>query len=154
MKVQDLRIDNWIWHKRQQKAVQVKQIMGSGERMTIWFNENFTQKGSYWSDSKQYEGIDLTTELLEDYGFYDRTIDKEWVLQVQIFNEDTDDEQGVRLVWDNVDKDFNIEFHARSEDKDFFEDSHFMITPVKELHELQNLYYSLTGKELEMIVKK
>lgn len=159
LNVNEIRLGNWLWHSQYQKAVTVKQIHVQGysqnfpAKTIIWFNDDWKAGSKFYSELKQFEGIDITPELLEDYGFYDRIIGKQWVLQIEIFNENQLNEQGVRLVWDDEEKKMSIEMHSRDESEEFYEQSHFYETKVTELHQLQNLYQSLTGNELKAAVQ-
>jgi len=129
MNVNDLRIGNLI-----------KPIPNEKEEIinTISYVEGVTNDGfiftngfrlGYYSDNEDFEPIQITEEWLIKFGFK-KSAESEWYnlpyFQIEIV----------------VDKNNDFTFCVAN---------NFVIKHVKYIHELQNLYYSIKGIELQLI---
>jgi hypothetical protein len=125
MKIQELRINNWILFGEKMR-VQVSSLKGSG-----WIETYITADG----DISHYTGIPLTPETLEKAGF--EVEDKAYMtLRVN---------DVLKFVWADSDVDNVWLFYVAN-------DLHLCLSdvPATKVHELQNLFYSLTGTELQI----
>ena len=143
MKSNELRIGNYVFSAEDNKHGEVFQIDSSG---IIFVNKN----GNRWQDLKNIQPIPLTEEILFKCGFEKvKNKDKEYLIEYightaqkaryAIFGTDIFitkvDKRG--LLWRSIDCDFMVLFYHKS-------------IPIKYLHQLQNLYFALTGQELEI----
>ena len=143
MNANELRIGNYVFSAEDNKTGEVLQIDSSG---IIFANKN----GNRWQDLKNIQPISLTEEILLKCGFEkvknkDKEDLREYIghtaqkARYAIF--DTDifitkvDKRG--LLWRGIECDFMVLFYHKS-------------IPIKYLHQLQNLYFALTGQELEI----
>ena len=143
MKSNELRIGNYVFSAEDNKNGEVFQIDSRG---IVFVNKN----GNRWQDLKNIQPIPLTEELLLKCGFEkvknkDKEDLREYIghtaqkAKYAIF--DTDifitkvDKRG--LLWRGIGCDFMVLFYHKS-------------IPIKYLHQLQNIYFALTGQELEI----
>jgi hypothetical protein len=115
----ELRICNWVMFQEDSTICNVKEIALDG--LLVWFPE---KKVETWIELDQFGPIPLTPEILEKAGFKNKGH--------EIFVKDR-----IQL-WAHL---------AYYLDEDL-EEAHFIPVDVTSLHQLQNLYYSLTGQEL------
>lgn len=144
IKPEELRIGNWVCFKSWRKEVD-KYIYGNVVSIDIW-HPNKTASIVY-SDEDNGLGahntgmnfeklipIPLTPEILVKLGFSDRGWNKEENLYLDITDTNgsiaTTDNGGFEIIADH-------------------EDSYYTLPlKIKYLHQLQNLYFALTGNEL------
>lgn len=116
----ELRIGNWVVYNHPKKPYNIQMDLDHLCRVAI--------------EQANYEPIPLTPELLEKYGF------------VKING-------GGIAAWQiKISKDASIEWHDDNSVLigDYFGEGYnpFAIENISTLHQLQNLYYALTGEEL------
>lgn len=130
MKANELRIGNWIFDAGdEQKSFQIEQICKDSDGFSGYYVvfRNGSFKSSISSDLIQ--PIVLTPEILEKCGFdYDASYE---VPKVQ---------KGNFILWDGFDGSFSANFGGLTR----------LDVYVIHLHQLQNLYFALTGEELEV----
>jgi len=145
IKTNELRVGNWVLHH--QSPLQIESIWRTGI--------NATPSQSYGmceiepdAEFEVIEPIRLTPEILDKCGFEQRPIDTE-VCYCLPYKRPLSKEAKHDLVL--LDYAFASEEHKgeyaaaiREHDRDI----QFAITMVKYLHQLQNLYFSLTGTDL------
>ena len=125
MKGTELRLANWVsrsWGKG--KPLQISGFMAD----TVWFKYG---KNEYFSDLKNIKPIPLTEEWLVKFGFYncDNSIDR----------------------WFQISRDSLLKIFVSANGDTFlafYGDERIM--KIDYLHQLQNLYFALTNKELEI----
>ena len=143
MKATELRLNNLVYFEFDFK-LQIHLIIPKDLRLMQKVEQMFKE------ESELYRPIPLTEEMLLKCGFVkvknkDKEDLREYVgrtvqkAKYAIF--DTDifitkvDKRG--LLWRNIECDFMVLFYHKS-------------IPIKYLHQLQNLYFALTGQELEI----
>lgn len=122
----ELRLNNWVYSPE----------VGSNVQITLLSNDNWLGLSSVTWDQpscEEIEPITLTEEILLKCGFEARGYF--W------FDLYLDERTKLTLGWH---PDGRIDFEM-SINKIYFDISH-----IKHLHQLQNLYFSLTNKELEI----
>lgn len=123
----DLRIDNWVSSKRHKGLfTQIHTVMPNSVR--LWCNPLAT---GYKFD--EIEGILITPEIMEKAGFV-KTYEHYYFNQNIWVNS-----FGFRIAVDNTENTVNIPHN----DCGYY-------TRLVYLHQLQNLYHSLTGTELKI----
>lgn len=128
----ELRIGNLIYYKRTPIITEIKIVLAVFDNNIILINEG-NQDGASWPKSTpQFEPIELSYDLLtESCGFIDYAKNG----------------MGCRIEVNSVDELCfycdNGELRYQTKGSGFTRDF-----GVKYLHQLQNLYYMLTGKEL------
>ena len=143
METNELRIGNYVFSAEDNKTGEIFQIDSRG---IIFVNKN----GNRWQDLKNIQPIQLTEEILLKCRFEKvKNKDKEGlreyightaqkaryaIFDTDIFITKVDKRS---LLWRSVDCDFMVLFYHKS-------------IPIKYLHQLQNLYFALTGEELEI----
>jgi hypothetical protein len=85
-------------------------------------------------DNEEFEPIPLTPEIVEKCGFVNKAVHEFWMSK-----------QATHL-WANVA--YSMTGHVLL--KDTIHSGSVRITNIKFLHQLQNLYFALTGEELEI----
>lgn len=131
MKPQDLRIGNWVvldWTGDKHSLNEEVQIL------------NFQVLKEFETGDRQYSGILLTEEWLEKFGLIKKYLKNPFEEGGYDLKED-----GNRWYsW--VDKGtFNLEIQTNGE---IWFEIYSCYRHIQYVHELQNLYFSLTGKEL------
>lgn len=126
----ELRIKNLVIHKGSFKNI--GQI-GIGHVTLNQKNEDIDNLFVYkYSDINP---IPLTHEILEKAGFvYDET-NEEYTIGGIDFDANDQDIEKTFILWSDNKEDFEC---------------YFSDIPIKSLHQLQNLYFALTGEELEI----
>jgi hypothetical protein len=131
MKANELRIGNWVMAYN--SPVQIESIDKDGGINYTSANDEWTVDYWFVYQIKEIDPIPLTPEILEKAGFsnpynigYHLYIDKE---NTEGFGINFDDEG-----WDIGQNHEMFKFHSE----------------LKHLHQLQNLYYALTGEELQI----
>ena len=118
----ELRLGNLVYDSNKRE----RYVSAIGVGNTIWFDDKADYSPKYYSDHKNIHPIPLTTEWLEKFGF-DKRFDSYW--KSAYSNGDC---------WD---------FIIQNETEGVFV---FKFTKIQYIHELQNLFWILTGKELEV----
>jgi hypothetical protein len=124
MKPNELRIGNYISDIHSESGMW--KIVSLGERIVKYGNY---KPNIYTSGYENLRPILLTTEILEKCGF-EKEYQSEWTIKYSLIKDG-------RFGFD-----WNKSFDWRSR----FYAEHF--NHIKHLHQLQNLYYALTGEEL------
>lgn len=120
MNIKELRIDNWILYGKKMR-VQVCSVKGNG-----WVETYITADG----DISHYSGIPLTPEILDKAGFGhegDGVYCDRWIMQIKL-------NKGIYTAH-------------------LFEEvggETWYIKDIYYVHQLQNLYYEVTGTELKI----
>lgn len=146
MKTNELRIGNWI--KYEDKLVQVVQLsslMILCQRDENQFLVNCTPK--------VFQPIELTEEVLVKIGFV--KVHKKNIVGFNNVNEfilknDINDNEFVNISYHLFESGNSI---INIEQGDYYsgiDDNYIYKLNIKYLHELQNIYYCLTGEELEV----
>ena len=125
MKAQELRIGNWIEHNQNKKDMYTTVQPST-------FSVNIEQ---------HFKPIPLTEEWLVRFGFEIDQTSEEAYLKIN-----TDFNNGSTFSLDCFIADYSFMINERSDDGD----SHTSFIPkkLKYVHQLQNLYFALTGDEL------
>ena len=121
MKSNELRIGNWVFNG-QNIQVTPKQIE--------WFNE-----GVY-----DLLPIELTEEWLFRFGFYQRDIQLRSGIYVNAFENDT--------LFIHVEISDKKQYHVAIDSNRITE---YLPNTIRFVHQLQNLYFALTGEELKLL---
>jgi len=120
MNANELRIGNKILFAEDGTEFTVTDILGNG------FNVKNEEENT-WIEAEQFEGITLTEEWLLSFGFYKSM---SWTYAIEL-------EGNLKLVYYLGEKGWSIGFKSYSD-----------FANLKYVHQLQNLYFALTGKEL------
>jgi hypothetical protein len=120
MNANELRIGNKILFAEDGTEFTVTDILGNG------FNVKNEEENT-WIEADQFEGVTLTEEWLLSFGFY-KTMS--WTYAIEL-------EGNLKLVYYLGEKGWSIGFKSYSD-----------FTNLKYVHQLQNLYFALMGKEL------
>lgn len=132
VKALQLRIGNFIYSPYHGKQMQVDEIsdkflvLNDGMKLQIWF------------DNYEFEGIPLTTQVLEAFGFI--RINKASALFVKCSNE-ADNECFILQSKEDTYHDWIVTYTYGSQKV-------VLKRTIRYLHELQNMYYNFTGEEL------
>lgn len=137
MKVQDLKIGNWVQFRHTETPV----LITLGDFVREYKEEHL----------EDYEPIPLTEEWLVKFGFEKNEFNSEKYGYGVEYVLETNGVDGFILVYQD---DFSIGILGRKED--------FGISPnidlFRNVHQLQNLYFALTGQELQtdenMVLRK
>ena len=124
MQANELRIGNWV---NDMVGTPLKVVAITDDDRIIYSADG----GNYLFEIKYAKGIPLTSEILERCGFEKGCLVKELNNEWMIYYNNG--------MWLQVEK---AEHPYICERKDLFH--------IKYLHQLQNLYYALTGSELEI----
>lgn len=129
MEAEEFRVGNYLYYRDESHLLQVSNI-GSNGFETV--DENGLLYGS--DDILDYNPIPLTEQLLLDFGFENTQIG---LFQIKVLSRGS------------------INIHTNRRDIKFVElgtTGHYLfgVVDVKFVHHLQNLYFSLTGKELRI----
>lgn len=125
----ELRIGNTIYHDG--KAVSVFSMSMVDGKMVIVYTFNDTDSRTYYEFPSEFDPILLTSEWLERFGFNKR------------------DDGGSIDWWRGIGKitsDWWVKITEIKDSNYFFYRSGDH--PIKYVHQLQNLYFALTGEEL------
>lgn len=124
VKANELRLGNWIIYLRNNLVNEYQKVLTVSE-YTITVNEYNQDGACYPKDISVFKPIPLTPEILEKAGF----------------------SQG-NIFW-KIEKDIKISVGGgRANIGSNFSTSAIFTVDVKYLHQLQNLYFALTGEEL------
>jgi hemerythrin superfamily protein len=124
MKAQELRINNWVFIPGIDRYVKVSAIYKSHFRCEDSNGVSFDE-----SLRINYHPIPLTPEILEKCGFIEK-LNRQWS-----FGEN------------QITHDYMITVrYSKIIDGFYYQNAHFRL---RHLHQLQNLYFALTGEELE-----
>lgn len=141
---QEVRLGNWVLIPNNRKIlipVHPKQIKGISKFGELDFTEHDYQEELVFS-CKHCGGIELTDDILLKCGFNEGTEtvnEKEFYIQktdglyrltLEFYINKKDDKYFIELEWDGYGSKIEI--------------------PIMYVHELQNLYLTLTGKELQI----
>ena len=102
-----------------------------------------------WDISKKYEPIPITEEWLLKFGFiedsfeYIKIISPDGILGIRLNPYDVDFEEIGVCIFQKDDTGITEEH----------ENHYVFLDSIKYIHQLQNLYFALIGKELEYVVK-
>lgn len=145
MKAEELRIGNLVYWNIPEKLNVLHEVVG------IFQNRLQTQPISLGNSMEEYLPIPLTHEWLTKFGFQIRTIDYNLeadnypcyeIFLLTPFTYDNYLRCNAKLNrWCIIQK-----IHDSDEEADWCE----IMFSLKYVHQLQNLYFSLTGKELEL----
>ena len=134
MKANELRIGNWIFDAGdEQKPFQIEEIRKNGEGFKCYYI--VFRNGSFKSsiDSDLIEPIELTPEILEKCGFVKHGV-------LYIHPSTMNFEMYNRAKLEGV-----YRWYAGRNQKDYFLG---VSNEIKHMHQLQNIYFALTGEEL------
>ena len=127
MKVSELRIGNYITYESRADTDEVMEVV-AGSLYRI--NE---------SDGDGYSPIPLTEEWLLKFGFEERIEYEDFVIKIPSDHNDAE-------------RSFYIQLNGLSglnyKDDSIDTESFHLNTIIKSVHQLQNLYFALTGEEL------
>lgn len=133
MNAKDLRIGNYINYFN--KAVKVngisKNMMDATSMVGRIDGEFINGNGTVSNEPNAFDGIRLTDEWLLKFGFYSDIIF-----------------EGDSPIYTLEGNDFNIDFHTLQPIDSGFPIANYKI---KYIHQLQNLYFALTGNELTIL---
>jgi len=143
MKASELRIGNYIYDDFNEVHI-VEKIEsqkfndwnGSEPSLIVFSKLKETQNGMYTCDV--VSGIPLTVEWLLKFGF-NRHDDGSVSAQFSIGTNPVTKDFMMYLIWIKSSKDYSLKYFP------FYRNGHHII---KYVHQLQNLYFALTGKEL------
>lgn len=133
METRQLRIGNWVENIKSGRKVEVLEVLTT--RILIKAAPELRYTKTITSPSSSYKGIELTPELLEQCGFVKR--EDEYVFWPELQNIE------YRLV-DFYGWIFSIGFFNWNNE----------ITIIQYLHQLQNLFFALSGEELQVNISK
>lgn len=133
MKIQDLRIGNYVSHP-ESKLDKIKEIIFKHDEYAVTFENTHCGYYLYLDSDEIVTGIDLTSEIIELLGFETK---KHWDYSTKKYSKDGYDFEFVICYPKGNFKNYRFNF----------EYGHF---EIKYIHELQNLYYMLTGGELSL----
>lgn len=148
MKANELRIGNWINIYDDYNS----EVTGFTEDGDVWFVKNPTDIKCAWNISR-IKPIPLTEEWLVKFGFENWGLGTQWNNQYESY---------VRYVLHNVlDGTSNFEVHYIKSTYGDTEHYQYIIAcdeddrinwgeDIKHVHQLQNLYFALTGEELHL----
>lgn len=118
MKAQDLRLGNYIEYTDDSRECIIKEIDGHG--CVVFFDDDGVEN---WIELLQLSPIQITHDWLVKFNF-----DLEWIIE------------------------HNTKFICLYQEGDSFYYSadmhHHTSAPIKYVHQLQNLFFALTGEEL------
>lgn len=126
MEAKELKIGNWVLAKGE--MTEVSDILYDGINMN--WNHELSAVDFYWKDIK---GIPLIPELLAKAGF---TKIKDGFMSPDIY-----ERKYTRVL-------VTTSFEIETDGLDSYWIEGNTILPIKHLHQLQNLYFALTGEEL------
>lgn len=128
----ELRIGNYVFDKFRNREVLVWGIESNHDRIVVNYANG---SGIYTVDLKDIEPIPLTEEWLLKFGFDKEIIDSNYIRKVYYHIEDFEVEfHGKRLCL-RVESQSSVRYFAH----------HTLY-----VHQLQNLYFALTGEELQL----
>jgi len=130
-----LRLGNYIYSPYHGKRMQVEEI--SHKFLVL----NDAMQLRVWLHDYEFEEIPLTPEILEEFGFV--CINKVSFIFREHTKEDDNECLFLQRTEAGNDAEWLITYTCNSKTAD-------LKCTVKYLHELQNIYYHLTGEELEM----
>jgi len=126
----ELMIGNWISYRGEKNCL----VASIGYEFATEYPDTANRNGS--DDVNEYVGIPLTPEIMEKCGF-EKTITKMRIL-------DYEDYRKGNFVLSVIGKGVEVEYGALNiEDRTY-------IAVFKYLHQLQNLYWCLTGEHLKI----
>ncbi len=137
----ELRIDNRVNDDQYDRVVFVTGIGPTFAQM--WVNSADGQY-RYWQQPDMLSGIELSIDILEKLGF--------------TFGDWSDHDGHALFLSDrNASLFVNLNTNSSSIGKNFYHsscdnccDTSYFLADIKYLHQLQNLYFSLTGEELDV----
>lgn len=132
MKANELRIGNKVHFQRNASTTEVVTIAWIGDDSAGYKEEH---EASYPHSLQYYSGIPLTPEWLERMGAKSNTINHRWEFHRN------DEVYVLRLYKEGFSMGIEIEKNERFADKSF-------TYGIQYVHQLQNLYFALTGEEL------
>ena len=133
LKANELRIGNFIKfhnHLETEKVITVNARFFS----SLAGGRSLEEMKSDEELSNYYSGIPLTLEILEKCGW----------------GKSDEHEIGTNMLNENNDG-LYFDYHFKRFRMDFGDNSDIRMPHIQYLHQLQNLYYSLTGDELEIV---
>lgn len=126
MKAQELRIGNWVYEI--EDAIQVEVV----DISNLYYND-------FNDGTIIYTPIPLTEEWLVKFGFVCKLNDPEFLVYVKKI----DERLSIRIIITL--NEIHIHYCRDWGTSDY---SHMFINVIKHVHQLQNLYFALTGQEL------
>jgi len=131
MKYTELRVGNIVEHEDPDEIVEGIHYVNEGDyRILI---------GNYLRPIEHIKPVPLTEEWLIKFGFNKNEYSTEGVQYNEPFYHIVLESKGWRL---NYNEDFGWVIHPVVSD--------YNVIPIKYVHQLQNLYFALTGNELEI----
>lgn len=140
MKTNDLRIGNYLYYKDTDFVATVELIHGKNH---FDCRDEF---GSFTPNNK-YQPIPLTEEWLLNFGFEKIGSFKEWNKRNSVLKE----KEYSFPIFDH--KNINMYFYSTpfADNYFFYNGTHIPVNKMPNVHQIQNLYFALTGKELEVV---
>lgn len=119
----ELRIGNWV-----QRPEDIRNSIIDGDRIYFPIDHTMIRDCEYYKENWAFEGIHLTPEILEKCGFVRVSIGYNYPGSVfSLYQSNNPNRQNILPCWN----------------EQICSD-----VPVKYLHQLQNIFHSLTGTEL------
>lgn len=152
--VKELRIGNWVSGQNDPEMKVVEISEGSVQLRFFGADEDY---GDWSYDDEDLKPIPLTPDILEKCGFDKNKIKKVTRFVDSIDDIDPSDKNKYTYWWDiPIPKNDHVEDLPRftlvqfGKGTDIFWKYQMLSVKVKYLHQIQNLYYALTGEELEI----
>jgi hypothetical protein len=131
IKANELRVGNWVNDTR---------TVGDGNKANNKMQVQELRNREY----QYFEGIPLTTEILEACGFVKFRTNKEMTLELKNDSES----ESINLTCYDRDSEINLFLEVSQRDANWVPQYTSSLLPIKFLHQLQNFYVDWTLKEL------
>lgn len=146
MKVNELRVGNWVRYSNISalKAQGYTKIEGILPNDVVYYHDPSEEEGAYWQISiNDLQPIPLTPEILEKAGFEAREMNNGAFKEYDLSCTPPGYKNEYRLRYWDMNGRRKIEFAPVM-------GGNVHAFPCEYLHQLQNLYYAITGVELDV----